>query len=347
MDNNLGHVDGNVKIACVSCNVARKTMEMKAFKRQKLVENIYDRLVFSIDDNQKEIYYKMKENIVGGPSIIFNRYAKRNETRTRGGKLVKKIIGYDANALCLWALGNLMPCGRLVLIDVYESNIDDIVADKQFGFHECDIEVPAELRDHFSEMTPIFKNVEIDPNDPAVIGKHMYEYNHSRGQNQAKKSRKLISSYFGRKILIYTPLHKLYLAHGLVVTMSYSFVKASAHRPFKAFMEKVSNARRDGDVDNSQAMIAEMMKLVGNSAFGRSGMDKTKHKQVIYETNRGTVLDMMEHFTFHNFDEFNGAYDVTKKKRQIAFTNPIHLSIAIYQLAKLRMLQFYYDFVDF
>ncbi|GMF17548.1 unnamed protein product [Phytophthora lilii] len=55
----------------------------------------------------------MNANIAGGPSIIFNRYAKRNETKIRGGKLCKKVIGYDANALYLWALGNDMPCGRL------------------------------------------------------------------------------------------------------------------------------------------------------------------------------------------------------------------------------------------
>ncbi|GMF28286.1 unnamed protein product [Phytophthora lilii] len=45
-------------------------------------------------------------------------------------------------------------------------------------------------------------------------------------------------------------------------------------------MEAVLNARREGDVDKSKAMIAEMMKLVGNSAFGRSGMDKSKHKEL-------------------------------------------------------------------
>ncbi|ETL95027.1 hypothetical protein L917_07103, partial [Phytophthora nicotianae] len=33
--------------------------------------------------------------------------------------------------------------------------------------------------------------------------------------------------------------------------------------------------------------------------------------------------------------------------RRIKLNNPIHLSIAIYQLAKLRMLQFYYDCIDF
>ena len=30
-----------------------------------------------------------------------------------------------------------------------------------FGFFECDIEVSGHLRDHFSEMTPIFKNVDV------------------------------------------------------------------------------------------------------------------------------------------------------------------------------------------
>ncbi|KAG2759171.1 hypothetical protein PC129_g18674 [Phytophthora cactorum] len=34
-------------------------------------------------------------------------------------------------------------------------------------------------------------------------------------------------------------------------------------------------------------------------------------------------------------------------KRRLKNKNPIHLSIAIYQLAKLRMLQFYYDCIDF
>lgn len=45
-------------------------------------------------------------------------------------------------------------------------------------------------------------------------------------------------------------------------------------------------------------------------------------------------------------DELNDSYEVSMNKRIIKLNNPIHLSIAIYQLAKLRMLQFYYDFID-
>ncbi|KAG2996395.1 hypothetical protein PC123_g22015 [Phytophthora cactorum] len=224
----------------------------------------------------------MKANIAGGPSIIFNRYAKRNETKIRGGKLCKKVIRYDANAPYLWALGNDMPCGRLTTIEAYPNIVEDIKNDKIFGFLECDIQTPEHLKDYFGEMTPIFKNSLIDCMDESIIGKHMYDYNQAREKSRAKPARKLIGSYFGGKILIYTPLLKWYLSHGMEITQTYSFIKASSHKAFAPFMEAVSSARREGDADKSKAMIAEMMKLVGNSAFGRSGMDMSKHKEIKY-----------------------------------------------------------------
>ncbi|POM61034.1 hypothetical protein PHPALM_30018, partial [Phytophthora palmivora] len=313
-------------------------MSLKGFRYKKLLEFNSDRLVYSIDKEEKDIYSKMKANIAGGPSIIFNRYAKRNETKIRGGKICKKIIGYDANgydanALYLWALGNEMPCGHLTTIEAYPDIVDDIVNDKIFGFLECDIRTPDHLKDYFSEMTPVFKNILISCSDESVIGKHMFDYNEKRKQSRAKSARKLIGSYFGEKILIYTPLLKWYLAHGMEITQTYSFIKASSHKAFAPFMEAVSNA--------------EMTKLVGNSAFGRSGMDMSKHKEIKYESDDKAVKAKIEHFTFHGLEELNDSCEITMKKRRLKNKNPIHLSIAIYQLAKLRMLQFYYDCIDF
>ncbi|RAW29324.1 hypothetical protein PC110_g14310 [Phytophthora cactorum] len=131
------------------------------------------------------------------------------------------------------------------------------------------------------------------------------------------------------------------------ITKTYSFIKASSHKAFAPFMEAVSNARREGDSDKSKAMIAEMMKLVGNSAFGRSGMDMSKHKEVKYESDQKAIESTIEHFTFYGLEELNDSCEIIMKKRRLNNKNPIHLSIAIYQLAKLRMLQFYYDCIDF
>ena len=42
-----------------------------------------------------------------------------------------------------------------------------------FGFVECHIEVPHHLKDYFSEMTPIFKNVDVCLDD---VGEFMQQY---------------------------------------------------------------------------------------------------------------------------------------------------------------------------
>ncbi|GMF31615.1 unnamed protein product [Phytophthora lilii] len=388
INNKLGHIDGNILISCVKCNTARKDMSPKGFRNKKLLDFNADRLVYSIDKEEKDIYGKMKANIAGGSSIIFNRYVKRNKTKICGGKLYKKVIGYDANALYLWALGNDMPCGRLT---TYPEIVEDIKNDKIFGFLECDIHTPEHLKQYFGEMTPIFKNTLIDCTDESIIGKHMYDYNQARKKSKSKPARKLIGSYFGEKRrpqvstsrhsfhalppqqpfvpLRGTWLHRrgarecIHVPSAIILsTRLYSIgiylmvwkspihtalLKASSHKAFAPFMEAVSNARREGDADESKAMIAEMMKLVGNSALGRSGMDMSKHKEIKNESSDKAIKAKIKHFTFHGLEELNDACELTMMKRKLKNKNPIHLSIAIYQLAKLRMLQFYYDCIDF
>jgi G:T-mismatch repair DNA endonuclease (very short patch repair protein) len=60
-----------------------------------------------------------KNNIVGGPIIVFHRYHERDVTTIRPRnyeepKACKKIIGYDANALYLWSIMQVMPTGHFV-----------------------------------------------------------------------------------------------------------------------------------------------------------------------------------------------------------------------------------------
>ena len=57
----------------------------------------------------------LRENIVGGPSIIFHRYHEKDVTLIKGKYPCKKVIGYDANSLYLYCLGQLMPTGYYTL----------------------------------------------------------------------------------------------------------------------------------------------------------------------------------------------------------------------------------------
>jgi len=147
------------------------------------------------DRQRNNLFYLLKDSIVGGPSIIFNRYHEANKTYIRGlNKLCKKIIGYDANALYLWAIAQEMPTGKHTHITSYNLKQlnQDILNDKLFGFIQVDIETPEHLKDYFSEMTPIFKNAEIKFED---IGEYMQNY-HNENNIPFNKGKKLIGSYF-------------------------------------------------------------------------------------------------------------------------------------------------------
>ena len=130
------------------------------------------------EEKDKHLYYLLKNNIRGGPSIIFNRYQEVDKTLIRGNKLCKNIIGFDANALYLWAIMETMPVGQYKHISEYNIKdlINDVLNEKLFGFVEVDIKVPDELYDKFSEMSPVFKNITIDATDENIIGDHMFDY---------------------------------------------------------------------------------------------------------------------------------------------------------------------------
>ena len=63
------------------------------------------------NQTNKDLHHLVKDNIVGGPAIIFHRYHEKNVTKMRAGETCRSVVGYDANALYLWALMQDMPCG--------------------------------------------------------------------------------------------------------------------------------------------------------------------------------------------------------------------------------------------
>jgi hypothetical protein len=90
--------------------------------------------ITKIDRKRKNLFYLLKDFIVGGPFIIFNRSNKTYIRRLN--KLCKKIIGYDANALYLWAIAQKMPTGKHEHIKMYDLKQleQDILNNKLFGF---------------------------------------------------------------------------------------------------------------------------------------------------------------------------------------------------------------------
>ena len=428
-----------------------------------------------------DLHELVKDNIVGGPAIIFHRYHEKNVTRIRGGsEPCRSIVGYDANALYLWALMQDMPTGwytrrraekqfrpqpaqpygqmavqwltweaakngctirhqvngrekrigklpvdgwcaetrtayqfhgcfwngcpkchtdpeetnpknnktmtelladtkkhttylrrHVKVVEMWECEWKEIRKEPDvksflaparrqkwnmtqneilaavidgtlFGMIECDIHVPPELRPYFSEMQPIFKNANVSRDD---IGPYMRQYA-EENDIMSTPRRMLIGSYRGEKILLTTPLLRWYIAHGLVVDHVYQIIEYEPKPCFRHFGEYVSTARRNGDSDPDKAIIADTMKLLGNSAYGKTVTNVDRHRNVKYCTEVGTSSHI-NNKRFRQLDVVtDDAYEVTSSKPCLTYDLPQHIGFFVYQYAKLRMLQFYYDFVD-
>ena len=419
-----------------------------------------------------DLHKLVKDNIVGGPAIIFHRYHEKDVTKIRGGgETCRSIVGYDANALYLWALMQDMPTGWYVrrraengfhpqqaqpygqmavqwltweaakngctirhqgngrekrigklpvdgwcaetrtayqfhgcfwhgcpkchtdpeetnpknnktmatlladtkkhttflrrhvkVVEMWECDwkrerdpplrqkwkmtqneiLTAVIDGTLFGMVECDVRVPDNLREYFSEMQPVFKNVTVTRDD---IGPFMRQYAEENDIMSAPR-RMLVGSYRGDKILLTTPLLRWYIAHGLVVDHVYQVIEYEPKPCFQNFGDSVSAARRAGDADPDKAIIADTMKLLGNSAYGKTVTNVDRHRDIKYSTEVGTSA-LVNNKRFRQLDVVaEDAYEIEMNKSVVKYTLPLHIGFFVYQYAKLRMLQFYYDFVD-
>lgn len=183
-----------------------------------------------------------------------NSWKSYDERRSETEKIDKYIIEQGHNLVTIWECQWKKQTQKEKPPNKYhypgedkyrlsESEILQMVKDGSlFGAIEVDIEVPEHLKEKFSEMTPIFKNVEVTEED---IGDYMKTYLEASGK-KFENTRYLIGSMFGKNILLITPLLKWYLEHGLVVTKVHQLVQFNPKRCFERFANQVSDDRRAG-----------------------------------------------------------------------------------------------------
>ena len=108
-----------------------------------------------------------------------------------------------------------------------------------FGYVQCDIEVPEELKKKFANFPPIFKNTNVGRHD---IGSLMQDS--AEKQELLCQLRKLlISSYFFENETLITPLLLFYLELGLVCKKIYRFVEYTPVKCFNNFVQSAVDAR--------------------------------------------------------------------------------------------------------
>ena len=104
--------------------------------------------------------------------------------------------------------------------------------------------------------------------------------------------------------------------------------------------------RRKGDAEAEKALLAEIYKFLGNSAYGTFIEAVERQTKVLYTKDGDTVDKHLRSAYFEDLEEIGDAYKIESRKKHVKINQPFQVGIVVYQLAKLRMLQFYYDFLD-
>jgi hypothetical protein len=137
IDNYTAHLKSSCVIACVERNTRRKRMLFNKFYRLMALERFdKENLLIHLITEKNMMYFTFKQNICSGMSLVFHRHHEAGETKIQRSEWryeswvigeqkhsAKKILGFDANALYLWCLGEEPACGELKFTQSEDVNI--------------------------------------------------------------------------------------------------------------------------------------------------------------------------------------------------------------------------------
>ena len=241
-----------------------------------------------------------------------------------------------------------MLCGKEKLFKVEnptsQSNIESfnkkMLNGSLFGFVQVDIDVPEALKDKFSVMASFFVVDQI-----TEVPKYKEKSREETGCQENKNGRKVLGVMKVEKILVYTPLLKWYIQHGLKVTAYDKLLKCKAVRPFNWFPEEIVQALHEADKNKDKTIVGEMAKLKGNSFYGKMIKDIAQHHYTTFTADEKDINDGLRSPFYENLEEIREIYESQERKMKVEITRTYQCGIAVYQIAKLCMLEFYYNFL--
>ena len=171
-------------------------------------------------------------------------------------------------------------------------------------------------------------------------------YKEKTERKTVKGSKSLLGVMEAKKILLYKPLIEWYLQHGLRLTAVHQLIEYEPGMSFSWFPEEVANARCKADKDPLKKQLGGIAKLKGNSFYVKMIEDLGRDKSTKFTRKEMVIDKILRSPFFDNLEEIGGTYEIKEFKRTVMIKRPYQCGIAVYQLAKLRMLEFYYDVLD-
>ena len=153
--------------------------------------------------------------------------------------------------------------------------------------------------------------------------------------------RLLVSVMKSNRLVCSSDLLSWYDRHGLQIFVE-QFVQYKPIACFRAFVQKVTRARQEGNFIQAQSM-----KVLGNAAYGSLLLRKDRFSNVSYVRGEWETLKAVRSpYTKKTTPLGSGVCEVETRPRKVVQDMPTALGVQVLSGAKLVMLKFYYDYID-
>ena len=113
-----------------------------------------------------------------------------------------------------------------------------------------------------------------------------------------------------------------------------------AGSPFRTFLNKLGDKRQKA-ADTNDERLTRMIKLLGNSSFGKLGMRRDKYKQTYLEVS--SKADRIAYKPFveksESISESSDLKQISKRYTSVTDNSPIQAFLCVLQEAKLKLIK--------
>ena len=196
--------------------------------------------------------------------------------------------------------------------------------------------MPDWLYNYFEEFSPLFVTSEIKVDDLSPEQRESLP-------EKLKSKVQLVPGMKGEKVLIDASLLKWYMEHGLDVNKVHTAIEFQYAPIFKDFIDTRTQKIREATLAGNTSKAA-LHKLIGNSVYGCTLLNKEKYVRIAYADVKNLVAHHHRKGTFLRSRMLTPRLaEVDHEHNKVQQDIPTQLGYTILQGGKQRMLEFYCD----
>ena len=286
---------------------------LPGFSWQALLKYTGQRLELISD---KDMFDFVQKGMRGGISSIITRYAKANNPymgdKYDSSKETSYIQYLDANNLYGWAMSKPLPVGGFEW--VFPKTIEDLKDVPCFVM--CDLEIPKNLFDKFSELVPAPEKIVVN------------------------KVEKLIPNLRPKKEYVcHINNLKQYSKLGVVVTKIHKALKFEERPWMKSYIDLNTDFRTKATNDAD----SNMFKLLNNAVFGKTMENLFDRSDVRLVNTKKKAIKLVAKKQFKNYTIYNeDLVGISLEPSKVRLNKPSYVGCAILDISKTLIYDFHY-----